>query len=307
MSIILSDVIGDPLDIIASGPTTFDTSTAQNALDIIYKYGLETSVARSILHALQTSAKQHAFANSDISSDIVFLNVLNCIVGSNSIALKAAELLAQQSDYDVHVLTSILAGPSQNVSTFYAHLVRTIIDKAAKDADDKTYFALLKCNILPTETLQSVISNSVLSLRGGRRVCLLAGGETVVTVTGQGRGGRCQELCLWAAKHLADTCGCGAITYDVTLLCAGTDGQDGPTDAAGAYVTQNTATEASCHNLDIDAYLANNDSYNFFSTLNNGQYLIQTGPTGTNVMDIHVIIIEPRNIVNNLVTLLHTQ
>lgn len=294
MSIILSDVIGDPLDIIASGPTTFDTSTAQNALDIIYKYGLETSISRSILHALQTSAKHHAFANSDISSDIVFFNVLNCIVGSNSIALKAAELLAQQSDYDVHVLTSILAGPSQNVSTFYAHLVRTIIDKAAKDADNKTYSALLQCNILPTETLQSVISNSALSLRGGRRVCLLAGGETVVTVTGQGRGGRCQELCLWAAKHLADTC--GDVTYDVTLLCAGTDGQDGPTDAAGAYVTRDTATEAACHHLDINAYLANNDSYNFFSTLNNGQYLIQTGPTGTNVMDIHVIIIEPRNV-----------
>ncbi len=291
MSLILSDVIGDPLDIIASGPTTVDASTAQDALAIIHKYGLETSVAGSILHTLQSHAKQHAIASSDVSSEIVFANVLNIIVGSNFIALKAAELAAQQLQYDVQIITSTLSGSVQNASDFYTLLISTITDKAAATSDDDCYSALANYNVLPVDVLKNLCVQSRNALNAGRGVCLLAGGETVVTVTGKGQGGRCQHLCLTAAHHLAHLS--GDLTHKVTLLCAGTDGQDGPTDAAGAFVTGETAAQAAGQDLDIDLYLANNDSYTFFSTLNSGLNLIKTGPTGTNVMDIHVILILP--------------
>ncbi len=232
VALILSDVIGDDLDVIGSGPTVPDRSTLADARSILRRYRIPDS-----LPGLETPKP----------SDPAFRRTENRIIGSNALAAKAAAAEARRRGYRPLILGTTLAGETREIGRLHGALAREI-------------------------------------RQAGRPVrppaCLISGGETTVTLRGTGRGGRNQEFALAAVTALAGL-------SDTGLLSAGTDGTDGPTDAAGAWVDGTTWTRAKKKGLDPEAFLDNNDSYSFFQPLRD---LLITGPTGTNVMDLHLIL-----------------
>ncbi|MDA8084936.1 MAG: glycerate kinase [Nitrospiraceae bacterium] len=247
MSLILSDVVGDRLDVIASGPTSPDSTTFRDALRILDKYDLLDQVPEPVLRVIGNGIEGLIPETPD-EDDPLFLRVTNSIIGNNRIALDAAKRRAEELGYHVKILSSDLQGEARHVGEWLAaqaDMARTI-----------------------------PISD--------RRYCLLSGGETTVTVRGPGLGGRNTELALAFAIAARGRRG-------ITLLSAGTDGSDGPTDTAGAIADGYTFEKAVARDLDPAAYLDNNDSYHFFKGIGG---LLTTGPTGTNVMDIQIILID---------------
>ncbi len=249
VSLILSDVIGDELDVIASGPTTPDSTTYRMALDVVEKYRLTEELPKAVLDVLKDGVEGMA-ADTPKEGNQIFEGVENIIIGSNRKAALAAMEKAKKLSFDTTILSTELQGEA--------------IDAA---------FWLAK---------KAIEAKQLLEGKGGKKICLISGGETTVTVRGNGKGGRNTELALAFALKIAGMKG-------ITLLSAGTDGTDGPTDAAGAIVNGETIQKATLLNLDPEAYLANNNSYTFFSKT--GEIFI-TGPTGTNVMDLQIILIE---------------
>jgi len=247
VSLILSDVIGDPLDVIASGPTVPDPTTFSDALDVLERYGLTCQVPANILRHLK-DGRLGKHPETPKAGDPVFTKTSNILTGTNNIALEAASARASGMGYNAIILDSRLQGDVLKVSEY-------LIETALIYQYDKTVT---------------------------KPACLLLGGETTVKVTGNGSGGRNQHLALNTAFLLKDKPG-------ITLLAAGTDGNDGPPDAAGAVVSSSTVTRAMAKNIDPGKYLEEFDSYNFFK--NAGGHII-TGPTMTNVMDMIVIIVE---------------
>ena len=250
MSLILSDVIGDPLDVIASGPTSPDEATYQDAIHVIEKYGLRDSIPDHILNLLMKGSEGNVMETPK-KGHPVFERVENIIIGSNKIATGAAAKKAIESGFETTILTSELQGEAREAAKWLAE------------------FAIKK---LKTQNSKLKTQNSV---------CLISGGETTVTVRGDGIGGRNMEFALAFALEIAGTDG-------ITLLSAGTDGTDGPTDAAGAIVDGQTIKKARAKGLDPLVYLEHNDSYIFFK--NTGELFV-TGSTGTNVMDIQIILL----------------
>ncbi len=253
VTLILSDVIGDRLEVIASGPTASDTSTFADAATVIEKYGLKAAAPSQVVLFLERG-KAGQEPETVKSGDVCFLNTRNVIVGSLAQALAAAREKAASLGWRAEVVTAELQGEARDAARLMAR-------KALQTRDE---------------------------LGPGERRCLLYGGETTVTVRGNGKGGRNQELALAFAIEIAGTPG-------VTLLSAGTDGTDGPTDAAGAFVDGSTAQKAREYGVHPEPYLRNNDSYYFFSkldALDKEKRHLMTGPTGTNVMDIQIILIQ---------------
>ena len=247
VSLILSDVIGDPLDVIASGPTSPDTSTYNDAMKIIEKYGLTARMSENVINILVSGAQGHIPETSKKGAP-VFSKMDNIIIASNAIAVEAAKKAAERTGYKTKVLSTELSGEASQVAKDLA--------KAALDRKK--------------------------TLRKGEKFCLIAGGETTVTVKGDGKGGRNTEMALAFGLEIQGQSG-------ITFLSAGTDGTDGPTDAAGAIVTGQMFSQAVKHGLDPQDYLTRNDSYTFFKAING---LVITGPTGTNVMDIQLILLD---------------
>lgn len=247
VSLILSDVIGDPLDVIASGPTSPDPSTYADAMKILQKYGLAESMPGNVINILTKGAQGH-IPETPKKEAPVFRGLNIIIIGSNAIAIEAAKKAAECAGYKTIILSTELSGEASHV------------------AKDLAKAALDRKKTLPK----------------GEKVCLIAGGETTVTVRGGGKGGRNTELALAFGIEIKGQPG-------ITFLSAGTDGTDGPTDAAGALVTGQMFPEAVKQGLDPQDYLTRNDSYTFFHTMNG---LVITGPTGTNVMDIQLILLE---------------
>ncbi|MBP1468575.1 glycerate kinase [Candidatus Chloroploca sp. M-50] len=245
ITLILSDVVGNPLDIIASGPTVPDPTTAVDALSILDRYDLVEQTPPAILAYLQGSntGTRSPEQASDAQS---FARVTNLLVGDNRQAAVAALETARQAGFAPLLLTTSLEGEAREAGRMLAAILREIA---------------LSGNPLP------------------RPACLIAGGETTVTLRGNGRGGRNQELALAAVKALDGL-------PNVALIALATDGGDGPTDAAGAVVTGATAERARALGLDPDAFLANNDAYHFFQALDD---LLLTGPTSTNVNDLTLL------------------
>lgn len=231
LGLILSDVIGDPLDVIGSGPTAPDPTTFEDARAVLRKFQIEAP--KSVSRYLESAVEERP--NFD--------HVYNLVVGSNRIALKASAERAKKLGYRSLVLTSSLQGEARELGRMHAAILREAAGQ-------------------------------------GKRICFLSGGEPTVTVRGGGKGGRAQELTLAAAIDLAGAEPC-------LLLSAGTDGTDGPTDAAGAFASPATLAQAASFGLDPAAYLLDNDSYYFFERLGG---LFKTGPTGTNVMDLNVML-----------------
>jgi glycerate 2-kinase len=247
ISLIISDVMGDSLDVIASGPMSPDGTTFAEALAIVKRYGLIERLPGSVLEVLHKGA-QGLFPETPKHKDTIFERVCNVIIGNNGRALHAAREKAGFLGFQTEIVSDAVAGEARDVGRDLAK--KAIGIKSAK--------------------------------RSSQAVCLISGGETTVTVAGNGRGGRNMELALSFAAEIE---GIGGIS----LLSAGTDGTDGPTDAAGAFVDGDTVKRGREGGADARKYLMNNDSYTFFKKAGG---LFVTGPTGTNVMDIQILAIE---------------
>lgn len=246
ISLVLSDVIGDRLDVIASGPTAPDKTTYNHAIGVLEKYKLTEKAPESVINMLGNGAKG-LIPETPKDDNPVFEKVENIIIGSNIKALEAAKTKAGSLGFKPEIISSEITGEARDVGKWLADIAR------------------------------SKRSNS-----SNRLNCLISGGETTVTVKGNGMGGRNMELALAFAMEIECVEG-------ITLLSAGTDGTDGPTDAAGAIVDGQTVKKAKTTGLNPEEYLNNNDSYNFFKKIDE---LLVTGPTGTNVMDIQIMVIE---------------
>ncbi len=234
LTLILSDVIGDHLDAIGSGPTVPDRSTIADANAICAKYRIGFE-----LPELDETPKP---------GDAIFRKTHNVIVGSNALAVDAAAREARRLGFHTLVLSTFLEGEAREAAKVHAGIAQEI-----------------RASGRPVKS----------------PACVVTGGETTVTVRGQGRGGRNQEFALAAAIAIAGL-------RDTIILSGGSDGTDGPTDAAGAIADGSTVARAEAQGLNAAAFLANNDSYRFFDALGD---LIKTGPTGTNVADLQVVLV----------------
>jgi glycerate 2-kinase len=248
ISLILSDVIGDPLDVIASGPTVADESTYSDCMEIIERYDLTNRLPASVMEYFKQGVAGRVPETPKVG-DPVFSKVQNLIVGNNREALLAAREHADSLGYNILVLSSQIEGEAREVAQVFA-----AIGKEIRQAG------------LPISP----------------PACVLAGGEPTVTIHGSGKGGRNQELALAFAIAVDGWEG-------INLLSAGTDGTDGPTDAAGALVSGLTCRRAQQAHLNPQAFLSANDSNSFFESLGD---LLKTGPTRTNVMDIICMLID---------------
>ena len=252
LTLILSDVIGDPLDVIASGPSAADDSTFADALAVIEKYGLADRLPRPVLDYLQ-QGREGMQPETVKADDPCMVNTHNVIVAGNRQALNAASDQALRLGLAARIVSGEMQGEARDAAHFMARTARV----------------------------------ELAGMQAGERRCLLFGGETTVTVTGSGKGGRNQELALAFALEIEGE-------PEIALLSAGTDGSDGPTDAAGALVDGATAVRARSLGLAPGNFLADNDSYAFFSRYDaaTGEHRhLKTGPTGTNVMDIQILLL----------------
>jgi hydroxypyruvate reductase len=229
-SVVLSDIIGDPLDMIASGPACPDSSTCAQALEIARRYDLNLS--------------QAAWDCLHMETPKALSNVNTQITGSVRELCTAAARAAKELGYEPHILTDRLACQAKEAGSFFSSIALT-------------------------------------HAGAGRKLAYIAGGETVVKLTGHGKGGRNQELALAGAEGIAGL-------PNVCLFSIGSDGTDGPTDAAGGYVDGDTAATLRSRGLDIRQILQNNDAYHALEAVDG---LIKTGPTGTNVNDVAVVLI----------------
>ncbi|MFB3884329.1 MAG: glycerate kinase [Thermodesulfobacteriota bacterium] len=245
---ILSDVVGDPLDVIASGPAVPDSSTFDEAWEILKKYDLVEKIPLSVRNHLLLG-KEGRVEETPKPTDPAFEKVHHILIGSNILALRAAEREAASLGFHTLILSSSIVGETREAARFHAAIAREVISSG---------------NPIP------------------RPACIISGGETTVTIKGPGFGGRNQEFALAGALEISGM-------EKVLLLSGGTDGTDGPTDAAGAIADHTTISRARAMGLDARAHLENNDAYPFFQKL--GDLLI-TGPTHTNVMDVRILLVD---------------
>lgn len=247
ITLVISDVVGDRLDTIASGPTYPDSTTYSDALAVVEKYGLAEKAPSNILKRLKLGA-EGKLPETPKPGERYFLKAFHEIIASNADAVRAAVEVGKSHGFNVSVLTTTMQGEAREVGVHLADVAKDVIEKGK-----------------PVR----------------KPALLISGGETTVTVKGEGLGGRNQELVLSAAIGIS---GLG----NVAVASFSTDGVDGPTDAAGAIADGFTLERAEHLGLDPTAYLERNDSYSFFKELGD---LLVTGPTGTNVMDVTCLIL----------------
>jgi glycerate 2-kinase len=247
VTIIISDVVGNPLEVIASGPTLPDSSTFSDAIKIIEKYNLAADITSGVMNYLKDGSLGN-HPETPKPGDPMFSGTLNILAGTNQLAINAAKSQASVLGFKTYIIDAEMHGDVENIC-------------------------------------ESVL-NTAMSFKNNKEipkpVCLLYGGETTIKVDREGVGGRNQHLALSAAIRLRD------IPF-ITLFSAGTDGSDGPTDAAGAVVDSDTFLRALSLNEDPEKYIYEYNSYNFFKRV--GGHIV-TGPTFTNVMDMVIILIE---------------
>lgn len=247
ISLILSDVIGDDLDTIASGPTVPDHTTFADCLRIVKKYDLRDKIPAAVVAILEKGAGGEV-EETPKAGDPAFERTQNLIIGSNTQALRAAKIKAEELGYNSLILSTPIDGETREAAKVQASAAREILKTGSP---------------VP------------------RPACVISGGETTVTIRGKGLGGRNQEFVLAAAIEIDGL-------EDIVILSGGTDGTDGPTDAAGAIADSGTISRSRELGLDAERFLRENDSYHFFKPL--GDLLI-TGPTFTNVMDLHLVMV----------------
>jgi len=242
LTLALSDVIGDPLDVIASGPTAPDPSTFADALEVLARRGLAGRVPASVSRRLE-AGRAGEIQETPKPGDPLFQRVSNVVIGNNALVTDAAVAAARRLGYTTELATRELQGEARDVAREFVAQARRLPPPA----------------------------------------CLIAGGETTVTVRGKGKGGRCQEFALAAALELSPT-------DRIAILAAGTDGTDGPTDATGAIVDAASVARGSAAGVDVRRTLDDNDAYRFLHA--SGDLLV-AGPTRTNLLDLYVAVSAP--------------
>jgi hydroxypyruvate reductase len=247
--LLLSDVVGDDLASIASGPTSPDPTTFDQCTELIRQHGIEETLPEAVRAYLTAGARNQGPSETPKPGDTRFDRVHNVIVGCNIQALEAAAGKAQKLGFTPLILSDSITGNTTESALMHVALARQVL----KTGDP-----------LPATC------------------CLISGGETTVRLTGDGKGGRNQEFALWCAREIVGW------SHDVLFSSLGSDGTDGPTDAAGAVVSPETSRRADMKGLSIQDYLERNDSYHFFREVGG---LITTGPTLTNVMDLRFVLI----------------
>lgn len=289
VSLILSDVIGDPLDAIASGPTVRSEVWSEEVLSVLERYKLLSSLPASIKEVLGRPSPRW---REDKDESNTSGHVLNAVIGSNSVALQWAGRRARELGFRPVVLAPGVCGDVKAVSRLYGLLARFACSREEPPPEIAAELLRLGPDV-GVESWDLCRTMQVLGegrTEGWGSTCLLAGGEPTVELTGMGRGGRNQELAMRVGQELR---GLKVPPNGPVFLSGGTDGQDGPTEAAGAVTDGGMCEEAQAQGLDIDSFLTNNDSYTFFSRLSAGQRLLVPGLTCTNVMDVHMLLIPP--------------
>lgn len=247
LSLILSDVVGDDLDVIASGPSVPDPSTFEESLKIFKKYKITKNIPKAVVSHMKKGASGKVPETPKVGNRI-FKNTYNLVIAGNMEAITAARQESNKMGYNTLVLSSMIEGETRDVAKVHTAIAKEILRTGIP---------------IPPPA------------------CILSGGETTVNITGSGLGGRNQEFVLAAAIDIAER-------KNIVVLSGGTDGGDGPTDAAGAMADTNTLKRAESMGLNPLNFLLNNDSYHFFKRLDD---LLITGPTNTNVMDLRIILI----------------
>jgi hydroxypyruvate reductase len=242
LTLALSDVIGDPLDVIASGPTAPDPTTFADALDVLARRGVAAKVPGSIMRRLE-AGRAGDIEETPKPGDPIFDRVRNVVIGNNALVTDAAVATAERLGFRTELVTRELQGEARDVARDFVVRARRMIPPG----------------------------------------CLIAGGETTVTVRGQGRGGRCQEFALAAALELQ-------ASDRITVLAAGTDGTDGPTDATGAIVDATSVARGAAAGADARRALGDNDAYAFLRASGD---LVVSGPTRTNLLDLYIAVRTP--------------
>jgi len=247
VNLMLSDVVGDKVDVIASGPFTPDGSSFEDVRKIFDHYGL-SDIPQNIGRHVDEGFKGK-IPETPKEGESVFEKVTNVVVGSNILALLAAEEKARELGYNTLILSSMVEGETKELAHMHSAIAKEILSSGR-----------------PLKT----------------PACIISGGETTVTIHGDGLGGRNQEFCLAAAMDIE------GMSQRIVILSGGTDGNDGPTDAAGALVDSLTVKRGAESGLSAYDFLRNNDSYNFFKETSD---LLITGPTRTNVMDVRLVLV----------------
>ncbi len=247
ISLILSDVVGDDLDVIASGPTVFDSTTFSICMEILNKYNITNNIPHVVVNHIKSGVLKK-LPETPKSDHPGFEKTRNLIVGSNGEALTAAKKKAESLGYNTIILSSMIEGETRHVARVHSAIAKEIL-----------------------KTKNPLCSPA----------CIISGGETTVKITGTGLGGRNQEFALAAAFDIAGN-------ENIVVLSGGTDGTDGPTEAAGAFSHTFTIKKALSMGIAPYNFLNNNDSYHFFQKLDD---LFITGPTNTNVMDLRIVLV----------------
>lgn len=295
LSLILSDIVGDPVDLIASGPTVASPRSVQDCFQILAKYDLTSIVPESVRTVLSCTAPEHGPPRDSA-------HVHNIIIGSNRLALEEAKRQAENLGYLTLVLSDAVCGEVSTVACLYSLLIQFVCLRGTGSDPLKGKVREALSDLAAELKIPGLNLMDTLNVLQGspaeRPVCLLAGGETTVRLQGTGKGGRNQELALRVALELhgakASGHGTSLEKYEAVFLSGGTDGQDGPTEAAGAFSSQELVAIAEQEDFNVEAFLSNNDSYAFFTRFQSGHHLLITGLTGTNVMDIHAVLIRVR-------------
>jgi hydroxypyruvate reductase len=249
LSLILSDVVGDDPEVIASGPTVPDPSTFRQCAAVLARYAARDRLPARVVDHLERGLAGRV-AETPKPGDPLLAKARHLIVGSNRLALSAAAEAARRLGYSPLILSALVEGDTGEAARFHGALVR-----------------------------EALISGHPVA----PPACLLSGGETTVVIKGDGLGGRNQEFALVLSTLIPESA-------PVAALIAGSDGSDGPTDAAGAFCDASTRARAAAVGMDPAAFLARNDAYPFFDRLGD---LLRTGPTRTNVMDLRIILLAP--------------
>ncbi|CCH48167.1 glycerate kinase type-2 family protein [Pseudodesulfovibrio piezophilus] len=252
LTLIISDVVGDYLDVIGSGPTAPDESTFFDCQAILDKYGLCGEIPDEVTQVISDGCEGKT-PETCKEGDACFERVQNVIIAGNAMAVAGAAEAAREKGYTPIVVDHSMEGEARDVAK---RLIRLAGEYSQGHHEIKP------------------------------PVCLLAGGETTVTIRGNGKGGRNQELALAGAIELS---GMQCCRENISVLCLGTDGSDGPTDAAGAFVFPDTVARSQAQSRSAREYLENNNAYEFFT---NTGTLLKTGPTRTNVMDVVAILVD---------------
>ncbi|XP_061642501.1 glycerate kinase isoform X2 [Phyllopteryx taeniolatus] len=284
VALILSDVIGDPLDLIASGPTVQSPVCREEVLVVLERYGLLDSAPPSVKDVLGKLRPGEEVEMNKAG------HVLNTVIGSNSIALQHAGRRALELGFCPIVLSPGVCGDVRSVSRLYGLLARFALSHGETPSELGKEVLKLGPEVGVESGELHLVMQSLEQARSQGRgaVCVLAGGEPTVELTGNGRGGRNQELAMRVGLELR---GLQLSLDSPVFLSGGTDGQDGPTEAAGAVTDARLYEDAQKQKLDMSSFLKNNDSFTFFTHLSGGRNLLVPGLTCTNVMDVHILLI----------------